>query len=140
MTPAHTRKGGRPYRYYVSTDTIRAGAHGDSIRRVSAAQIEAVVIAQIKALMQSPEIIVATWRAARETIPGLTEGQVAERLRAFDDLWSELFPAEQARIVQLLVDRVDIAHNGANITLNVEGLASTLQDLRAAIDQTKAAA
>lgn len=27
MTPAHTRKGGRLYRYYVSTDTIRTGAH-----------------------------------------------------------------------------------------------------------------
>jgi hypothetical protein len=140
MTPAHTRKGGRLYRYYVSTDTIRAGAHGDSIRRVSAAQIEAVVIAQVKAMVRAPETIVATWRATRKMIPGLTERQVAERLRAFDELWSELFPAEQARIVQLLVDRVDIAHNGANITLNVEGLASTLQDLRAAIDQTKAAA
>jgi DNA invertase Pin-like site-specific DNA recombinase len=140
MTPAHTRKGGRLYRYYVSTETIRTGAIDDSIRRVSAAQIEAVVIAQIKAMLQSPEIIVATWRAARKAIQGLTEGQVAAELRAFDSIWSELFPAEQARIVQLLVERVDLSQNGAEITLNVEGLASILQDLRAAIDRTKAAA
>ena len=140
MTPAHTRKGGRLYRYYVSTDTIRTGAHDDSIRRVSAAQIEAVVIAQVKAILKAPEIIVATWRAARKTIPGLTERQVADKLRAFDDLWSELFPAEQARIVQLLVRRVDLSETGADITLNVEGLACMLQDLRTVTDGTKAAA
>ena len=27
-----------------------------------------------------------------------------------DPLWDELFPAEQARIVQLLVERVDVGH------------------------------
>jgi site-specific DNA recombinase len=30
----------------------------------------------------------------------------------FDPLWDELFPAEQARIVALLVERVDIGTDG----------------------------
>jgi site-specific DNA recombinase len=132
MTPAHCRRGGRLYRYYVSMKVIRTGACSSPIRRVAAAQIEAVVIAQIKAMLQSPEIIVATWRAAKKTINGLTEQQVADALHSFDDLWTELFPAEQARIVQLLVERVDLAETGANITLKVEGLTSVLGDLRAA--------
>ena len=29
-----------------------------------------------------------------------------------DPLWDELFPAEQARIVQLLVERVDVRMHG----------------------------
>ena len=51
--------------------------------------------------MQTPEIIVATWRAAKAHIIGLTEQQVREHLHCFDEIWSELFPAEQTRIVQL---------------------------------------
>jgi len=63
---------------------------------------------------------------------GCDSYQTRDELHRFDELWSELFPAEQARIVQLLVERVDISDRGADITLRVEGLASLLQDLRAA--------
>jgi len=34
------------------------------IRRVSAAAIEAAVIDQLRALLKSPEVVMATWRAA----------------------------------------------------------------------------
>jgi hypothetical protein len=39
-------------------------------------------------------------------------------------LWEELFPAEQARIVELLVQRVDIKPDRLDITLTIEGLTS----------------
>ena len=140
MTPAYTRKGGKLYRYYVSTDVLRTGARASPIKRIAAAQLETVVIAQIKVLLQSPEIIVATWRAARKSIEGLTERQVADELRRFGNLWVELFPAEQTRIVQLLVQRVDISETGADITLRVEGLSTILQDLRSTSDRREDAA
>ena len=78
LTPAHTRKSGKLYRYYVSTDANRTGATVCILRRVWAAQIEAVVIAQIKTMVQTPEFIVATWRAARKSIKDLTERQVRD--------------------------------------------------------------
>jgi site-specific DNA recombinase len=140
MTPAHARKNGKLYRYYVATSAIKNGPSACPIRRVPAAQIEAVVIAQIKTMVQTPEIIVATWRAARKSIKGLTENQVGDELRHFDELWSQLFPAEQARIVQLLVVRVDLSDKGADITLRTEGLASLIQDLRVVSTQRKDAA
>jgi DNA invertase Pin-like site-specific DNA recombinase len=139
MTPAHTRKRGKLYRYYISTDILRTGSRSSPIRRIAAAQLESVVVEQIKVLLRSPEIIVATWRAARKSIAGLTESEVAEELRRFDDLWGELFPAEQARIVQLLVQRVDISETGADVTLKVEGLSSVFHDLRSAINRRDAA-
>jgi site-specific DNA recombinase len=139
MTPTHTRKSGRLYRYYVSQDVIRTGKSPSPIRRVAAAQIEDAVLAQIRKLVKSPEIIVATWRAARKTLKDLTERQVRDELHRFDALWAELFPAEQARIVQLLVQRVDISERGADITLRVEGLASLVQDLCAGADSRIAA-
>jgi site-specific DNA recombinase len=139
MTPTHTRKCGRLYRYYVSHDVIRSGKSPSPIRRVPAAQIEEAVLAQIHEVVKTPEIIVATWRAAKKTLKDLTERQVRDELNRFDALWAELFPAEQARIVQLLVERVDISERGADITLRVEGLASLLQDLRVAADSRIAA-
>jgi hypothetical protein len=53
-------------------------------------------------------------------------------------LWAELFPAEQARIVQLLVERVDVHEHGANVVLKVEGLTSLFAELQP--DSRKAAA
>jgi len=130
MTPSHTRKRGKLYRYYVAIDTIKTGARSSPIRRIPADQIEQVVIAQVRTLLQSPEMIVATWRAAKQTTKGPSERAVRDELFRFDQLWSELFPAEHARIVQLLVERVDVAEAGVDITLRIEGLMSVFNDLR----------
>ena len=61
----------------------------------------------------------------------MTEAEVREALERLDPLWDELFPAEQARIVQLLVERVDVSPDGADIRLRTEGLAKLVADLRA---------
>jgi hypothetical protein len=52
----------------------------------------------------------------------VSEVEVREALHRLDPLWSELFPAEEARIVQLLVERVDVSPEGADIRLRTEGL------------------
>jgi DNA invertase Pin-like site-specific DNA recombinase len=129
MSPSHTRKGGKLYRYYVSQSTLKDGANADPVQRVSAAEIEAAVVDQLRALLRSPEIVVATWRAARCEIEGLSEAEVRDALERLDPLWDELFPAEQARIVHLLVERVDVDAEGIEIELRVDGLADLARDL-----------
>jgi site-specific DNA recombinase len=54
-------------------------------------------------------------------------------------LWDELFPAEQARIVQLLIERVDVGVDGADIRLRTEGLTNLVADLRAVRPERRAA-
>ena len=102
------------------------------IKQVPAAEIERIVIDQIRSLLQTPEIIVQTWRAARKTDKDLTEGEVRVALLEFEPLWNELFPAEQARIVELLVERVDLQAGGIDLRLRVEGLTSLCSELRGA--------
>jgi hypothetical protein len=131
MSPTHTRKGGRLYRYYVSQSVLKNGAEACPIRRVPAGEIERLVVDQLRILLTTPEIIVAIWRAAREQDSGISEAEVREALVAFDPLWDELFPSEQARSVQLLVERVDITGESAAIRLRTEGLASLVRELRA---------
>ena len=57
--------------------------------------------------------------------------EVRDALLRFDPLWDELFPAEQARIVHLLVERVEVGAAGPDIRLKVDGLGSLLAELRA---------
>ena len=54
-----------------------------------------------------------------------------------DPLWDELFPAKQARIVQLLVERVEIAEDGLHIRLRTDGLAGLVREF--GVDVRKAA-
>ena len=48
-----------------------------------------------------------------------------------DPLWDELFPAEQARIVGLLVERIDIGLEGMSLRLRVDGLSGLAREMRA---------
>jgi hypothetical protein len=142
MSPTHTRKGNRLYRYYVSQNVLQHGRDACPIGRVPAAVIEATVIDQLRGVFRQPEIIVGTWRvgcseqdditeadarAARAEHEGVTEDEAREALLQLDPLWDELFPAEQARIVQLLVERVDVRMHCVEIRLRPNGLAGLVR-------------
>jgi hypothetical protein len=130
MTPTHTRKQGRLYRYYVTMSVLKLGPDTCPIRRVPTAEIEGAVIDQLRVILRSPEMIVKTWMAARNEDSDIHESEVRNALMEFDGLWDELFPAEQARMVQLLVERVDLDVNGIAIRLRAEGIGSVVSELR----------
>jgi hypothetical protein len=66
----------------------------------------------------------------REGEDEVTERDVTILLADFATVWSELFPAEQARIVQLLVDRVDVQEDALEVRIRAEGLASLVAELQ----------
>jgi hypothetical protein len=82
-------------------------------------------------ILRQPEIVVGTWRAARAEQDDITEAEAREALTQLDPLWDELFPAEQARIVQLLVERVDMRMHGIEVRLRANGLAGLMQEVAA---------
>ena len=98
------------------------------------------MVEQLRGILRSPEIVVGTWRAAQEQNDGITEKEVREALEQLDPLWDELFPAEQARIVQLLVDRVDVSVDGIDIKLRVDGLAGLYREVAGIGERTRKAA
>jgi hypothetical protein len=130
MSPTHTRKGGKLYRYYVSQSVLKLGPGTCPIRRVPAAEIENAVIDQLRAVLRTPVVIVRTCSAAKAEGSDISEAEVRNALVEFDPLWNELFPAEQARIVQLLVERVDVASDGLAIRLRSAGLSSLVFEVR----------
>jgi site-specific DNA recombinase len=44
-------------------------------------------------------------------------------------VWDELYPAEQARILRLLIERIDVAPDGISVTLHPEGIRSLVAEL-----------
>jgi len=97
FSPTHTRKGGRLYRYYVSQSVLKHGAGSCPVGRVPAGEIEAAVIAQLRAVFRQPEIVAGTWKAAWVQDGAISEANARDALTRLDPLWDELFPAEQGR-------------------------------------------
>ena len=80
---------------------------------------------------RQPEIVAGSWKAARVHADDITEADARTALQQLDPLWDELFPAEQARIVALLVERVDIGTDGLNVKLRIDGLNDLAREMLA---------
>ncbi|MCZ8148362.1 MAG: hypothetical protein O9325_11015 [Roseomonas sp.] len=132
--------GGAGPRHGVRPAGAASAADGPAIARISAAEIGGAVIAQVRGLLRQPEVVLGAWRAARVSAPDMTEDEARLALERLDPLWDELFPAEQARIIRLLVDRVDIGTGGADVRLKLEGLASLARDLATPAESARVAA
>lgn len=100
---------------------MRFGADASPAGRVPAEPIEQMVLARIHAALLSPERVQSVWDVAREKHPALTEPEVVLPLRQMGQVWTQLFPAERRRIVQLLIERVTLREEGIEITWRESG-------------------
>jgi hypothetical protein len=92
---------------------------------------EGAVLDQVQKLLATPDLTARTWAAAKRQGDGeITEREVTVLLADFATVWSGLFPAEQTRIVQLLVERVDLQEDALEVRIRAEGLASLVGELR----------
>ena len=111
--------GGTCFRSHRPEDSVPAG------------EIEAAVISQLRAVFRQPEVVAGTWKAARTSEGEITESDARVALQQIDPLWDELFPAEQARIVGLLIERMDIGMDGLTVRLRVDGLGNLAREMMA---------
>jgi site-specific DNA recombinase len=130
MSPTHTRRKGRLYRYYTSQQVLRAMDTAAPSLRVPAGEIEQLVIGQLRRMITSPEMIIATWKQLRRLNPKTTENAVRTSLVEFAGVWDELFPAEQSRITKLLIDRVVVCPTKVDVHLLIDGLSSLAAELQ----------
>ena len=129
MTPSSTKKGTRRYRYYVSMDLLKNRETSDDgiPRRLPADTVEAAVIAEIRHILRTPETTAQVIAALdRDNIP---EAEAIDALQHFPKLWDQLFPGEQARIVQLLVRRATVSAEGLVIDLRTDGIAGVMRQM-----------
>jgi site-specific DNA recombinase len=130
MSPSHTRRRSRIYRYYVTREAIADGYDSCSVTSVPAAEVESAVLVYVQKVLAAPELVARTWAAAEREDDAITEREVTVLVADFATVWSELFPAEQTRIVQLLVERVDVGEVALEVRIRAEGLASLVGELQ----------
>jgi site-specific DNA recombinase len=88
----------------------------------------------VRRLLASPELIARTITAARRGNDAaedtqLEEGEVIEARGALEPVWDELYPAEQARILRLVIERIEVAPDGISVTLHATGIRSPVAEL-----------
>ena len=60
MSPSHTRRRGRIYRYYVTCEAIADGYDTCAVTSVPAADVEGAVLDHVQKLLAAPELIART--------------------------------------------------------------------------------
>jgi len=59
----------------------------------------------------------------------ILEAEAIEALQQFPKLWDQLFPGEQARIIQLLIRRVTVTTKGLVIDMRTDGIAGVMREM-----------
>jgi site-specific DNA recombinase len=122
MTPTYTIKGNRSYRYYINSAAIKIGPEACEVVRVPAGEIESAVMSQVRRVLQEPEVVASILREVKALDPVIDAQEVIQSMLAIENVWDELFPMEQARIVQMLVGKVVVSPTGIQIDMKTLGL------------------
>ncbi len=99
--------------------------------RLAAGMVEDAVVTEVRRILQTPEVVTQVLAALKRDSSGGSEADAIAALREFKALWSQLFPAEQARIIQLLVRRVTVTAAGLEIDIRREGIAGVIREMLA---------
>lgn len=131
MTPTSTKKGAKLYRYYVSMDVIRNRETGEETApmRLAAGMVEDAVVTEARRILQTPEVVTQVLAALKREQGATSETDAIVALHEFDALWGQFFPAEQARIIQLLVRRVTVTAAGLEVDIRREGIAGVIREM-----------
>jgi DNA invertase Pin-like site-specific DNA recombinase len=124
-----TKPSGRRYRYYIPKLDQRYGRRTSATGSIPADQIEEVVVNLMLQALQSPESVQAVWNHVRVQYPEIAEPTVVLAMRRLAEVWKQLFPAEQVRLVSLLIERVVLLSDGVDIVwreVGWKGLAGEL--------------
>ncbi|MCB9964282.1 MAG: recombinase family protein [Rhodospirillales bacterium] len=127
ITPSTTKKKNKKYRYYVSIQAVKKSYSVCPLKTISAPLLEEVVLDQTRRVLTSTEWV--NRMLASHPNEKVSMHDVSAALKNFGVVWEELFPAEQARIVQLVIHKIAVHPNKLIIEFHPPGMASVLHEL-----------
>lgn len=141
LSPWHTtKKNGRRYRYYVPQRDAKEHAGASGLPRLPAAELESAVLDQLRAILRAPNLLGDILPQAIKLDPTLDEAKITVAMTRLDAIWDQLFPAEQTRIVKLLVEKVIVSPNDLEVRLRANGIERLVLELRPEpVEQTEEA-
>jgi len=133
LSPWHTtKKNGRRYRYYIPQRDVKEHAGASGLPRLPAAELESAVLNQLRAILRAPEMLGEVVAKAVAIDATLDEAQVTVAMTRLEVIWDQLFPAEQSRIVRLLIEKVIVSPSNLEIQLRATGIERVVLELQPA--------
>lgn len=71
--------------------------------RLAAGMVEDAVVTEVRRILQTPEVLTQVIGSLKRDDGGASEADAIAALHEFSTLWAQFFPAEQARIIQLVL-------------------------------------
>src|SRR5690606_27473526 len=93
-------------------------------------KLESAVLDQLRAILRAPNLLGDMLPQAIKLDPTLDEAKITVAMTRLDAIWDQLFPAEQTRIVKLLVEKVIVSPNDLEVRLRANGIERLVLDLR----------
>jgi site-specific DNA recombinase len=131
LSPWHTTKrNGRRYRYYIPQRDAKEYAGASGLPRIPAAELESAVLDQLRTILRAPGLLGDILPHAIKLDPTLDEAKVTVAMTRIDAIWDQLFPAEQSRIVKLLIEKVIVSPNNLEVRLRANGIERLVLEVR----------
>ena len=133
LSPWHsTKKNGRSYRYYIPQRDTKEYAGASGLPRLPAAQLEGAVLDQLRGILRNPSMIGEIVPQVKILDAGIDEAQITVIMTRLDLVWDQLFPAEQSRIVRLLVEKVVVSPTNIELRLHANGIGQIIREMQPA--------
>lgn len=121
MSPAHTRKGNRRYRYYVSQATLQyREKDAGSVTRISANTLETAVIKRLMQCFQTPKELLET--VSHVKLSAKKQTIIVEHAKTFVDNWEDLTPGMKIDYLKLITRKIEVGCNSINMLLSRSGI------------------
>lgn len=139
LTPWHSTKKttGKRYRYYLPMRDLKEHAGASGLPRMPAAELESAVLDQLRNILRAPNLLSDLVPQAKKLDPTLDEAKVTVAMTRLDLIWDQLFPAEQTRIVKMLIEKVIVSPSELEVRLRANGIEQLVQELQADRASTK---
>ena len=139
LTPWHSTKKttGKRYRYYLPMRDLKEHAGASGLPRMPAAELESAVLDQLRNILRAPNLLCDLVPQAKKLDPTLDEAKVTVAMTRLDLIWDQLFPAEQTRIVKMLIEKVIVSPSDLEVRLRANGIEQLVQELQADRASTK---
>ncbi len=140
MTPAFAKSPSnksKRYRYYVDQKASKQGWASVALPSIPAGYIEDLVFSELRSLFRCQELAGLVHKRSKADGLECEKGELRYSLSNIDALWDELFVGEQLRIIDLLIERVDLAPKAVSLTLYTQGLEELYQEAMSFDDEQR---
>lgn len=121
----YTKKNGVAYTYYACISHLKHSKSRCPIKRLPAGDLESIVIEQIGVVFRTPTFIAQVANQAE-----LEPQEVMNALSDLRGFWLDLFPVEQNRLMNLMIDYITVTENGLDIKVKTSGMRSLIKEIQ----------